>query len=567
MLESLRVKNLALIEEAEVEFGSGLNILTGETGAGKSILIGSINLALGEKASTDMIRSGEESAYVELTFGISGKTRQRLKELEIEAEDDALILSRKISRKRSVCRVNGEVVSMADLKKIASILIDIHGQHKHQSLLYKNRQLEIVDDFAKEELGEWKKELAEKVRSFRQTEAELEKNGLSEEERNRKISFLAYEINEIEEAAVKEGEDEQLENEYRRLSNAENIRESLMRAVSFLNEEEVYSGNSDSGGALLKIGHAISALSKEAEAEEELSSYLEELRTAEDLLSEAIRKMRNYLNDFEFDEERLSCCSQRIDEIQRLKNKYGATIEKINAYAENAKKELEELEHQEERRAGLLRQKDELRIKIEALAGKISSIRESYGKKLEKQIIKALRDLNFLEVRFEISFKKKEEFTENGWDEVEFLISTNPGEEMRPLGKIASGGELSRIMLAIKSVLASEDEIEALIFDEIDTGISGRTAQMVSEKLAALSLEHQILCITHLPQIAAMADQHFEIRKTTENDRTITKIHELSEEESVHELARILGGAQITDAVRKNAKEMKKLAKTIRRKK
>lgn len=565
MLESLRVKNLALIEEAEVEFGSGLNILTGETGAGKSILIGSINLALGEKADTDMIRSGEDSAYVELIFGISPKIREKLKKLDMDIEEEELILSRKISRKRSVCRVNGEVVSMADLKKLASVLIDIHGQHEHQSLLYKNRQLEIVDDFIGEELGKQKEKLAEKVRNFRQIESELEKTELSEEERNRKISFLTYEINEIEEASLKEGEDEKLENEFRRLSNAETIRESLMRSVSFLNDEDLYAGNGSPEGALSKIGHAISALSKDAGMEEEFSSYLEELRTAEDLLSETVRKMQNYLGDFELDEESLYRCSERIDEIQHLKNKYGATIAKINAYAENARKELEELEHQEEKRTQLGRQKQKLYEEIGVLAGKMSALRKKQGKKLEKQIVKALKDLNFLEVRFEISFYQKEDFTENGWDEVEFLISTNPGEEMRPLGKIASGGELSRIMLAIKSVLAEEDEIEALIFDEIDTGISGRTAQMVSEKLAALSMKHQILCITHLPQIAAMADTHFEIQKTTGHDRTITKIYKLTEEESIHELARILGGVEITDAVRKNAKEMKKLAGEIRK--
>lgn len=563
MLESLRVKNLALIEEAEVEFGQGLNILTGETGAGKSILIGSINLALGEKADTDMIRSGEDSAYVELIFGISPKIREKLKNLDMDTEEEELILSRKISRKRSVCRVNGEVVSMADLKKLASVLIDIHGQHEHQSLLYKNRQLEIVDDFAGEELNKWKKKLTEKVRRFRQIEKELETYGISEEERNRKISFLTFEINEIEEASVKEGEDVQLEEEFSRLSNAESILENLTRSVSFLNEEAIYTGNGSQEGALSKIGHAISALTRDAGMEEEFSSYLEELRTAEDLLSEVVRKMQNYLSDFEVDEERLNICSHRIDEIQRLKNKYGATIEKIHAYAENARKELDQLEHQEEKRVLFTEQKDALQGEIEVLAGKLSELRRKQGKKLEKQIIKALKDLNFLEVRFEISIHQKEEFTENGWDEAEFLISTNPGEEMRSLEKVASGGELSRIMLAIKSVLAEEDEIEALIFDEIDTGISGRTAQMVSEKLSDLSMKHQILCITHLPQIAAMADVHFEIQKKTEKERTVTQIHKLTEEESINELARILGGVEITDAVRKNAKEMKKLAKAI----
>lgn len=556
MLERLYVKNLALIEEAQVEFGSGLNILSGETGAGKSILIGSINLALGGKANSDFIRSGEESAYVELEFSLNTSTKEKLLELGLDfdfEQTEELILSRKLSPKRSVSRLNGEVISVGDIKKIAGLLIDIHGQHEHQSLLYKNHQLDIIDYFAKDELNSIKIKLKKKVQEYHSIISELEQNSLPEEERARKVDFFAFEINEIEEASLIPGEDVKLDEEFRELSQAETVRDEIAQALSFLSD-------ANETGARANIGHAISSLSRGSSSSAEKESYLEELRTVEDLLSGTIRGMEDYLDNFNFDQEKLKQCSERIDFIQKLKTKYGSSIEAIEEYLADAREQLEQLEHQNEQRAELLKEKDKRFHEISTLCKKLSTIRKKQAKVLQSHITEALLDLNFLDVRFEIPIIQKEVFTENGWDETEFLISTNVGESVKPLAKIASGGELSRIMLAIKSVLAGQDNIEALIFDEIDTGISGRTAQMVSQKLATLSREHQILCITHLPQIAAMADQHFEIKKGNENQRTVTRIQKLSEEESVHELARILGGVEITDAVIENAREMKALA-------
>ena len=551
MLTNLHVKNLALIDEAEVEFGPGLNILTGETGAGKSILIGSINAALGKKISREMIRTGETSALVELVFETENPhVLELLKEMDLEAEEGQVIISRKITGSRSVCRINGEACNISQVKALASLLLDIHGQHEHQSLLYPDRQIAILDAFAGTEAATAKGEVRALYQEWKNVRKELSAYELDEEARKREAAFLTFEINEIDQAELKEGEDEALETAYRKMGHAKKIAESLQTVYAITGY-----GAENSAGE--QVGRAIRELQQAAVYDDALSGPSQTLSDIDGLLNDFNREISAYLSELTFSEEEYYETEKRLDEINRLKAKYGKTMEEIAAYREEQQKKLEKLENFESCRAALQEQLQKTEQKLDAAAHNLSKIRRNYAKRLETQIIEGLRDLNFLHVAFEISFEKTKSYTENGTDAVEFLISTNPGEAIRPLAKVVSGGELSRIMLAIKTILADRDETETLIFDEIDTGISGRTAQKVSEKMAQIGQRHQVICITHLPQIAAMADSHFEIEKNVEENETVTSIHPLSEEDSVRELARMLGGAKITDSVLANASEMK----------
>lgn len=554
MLTNLHVKNLALIDEAEVEFGPGLNILTGETGAGKSILIGSINAALGKKISREMIRTGETSALVELVFETENPhVLELLKEMDLEAEEGQVIISRKITGSRSVCRINGEACNISQVKALASLLLDIHGQHEHQSLLYPDRQIAILDAFAGTEAATAKGEVRVLYQEWKNVRKELSAYELDEEARKREAAFLTFEINEIDQAELKEGEDEALETAYRKMGHAKKIAESLQTVYAITGY-----GAENSAGE--QVGRAIRELQQAAVYDDALSGPSQTLSDIDGLLNDFNREISAYLSELTFSEEEYYETEKRLDEINRLKAKYGKTMEEIAAYREEQQKKLEKLENFENCRAALQEQLQKTEQKLDASAHNLSKIRRNYAKRLETQIIEGLRDLNFLHVAFKISFEKTKSYTENGTDAVEFLISTNPGEAIRPLAKVVSGGELSRIMLAIKTILADRDETETLIFDEIDTGISGRTAQKVSEKMAQIGQRHQVICITHLPQIAAMADSHFEIEKNVEENETVTSIHPLSEEDSVRELARMLGGAKITDSVLANASEMKELA-------
>lgn len=552
MLSSLHVKNLALIQEAEVEFGPGLNILTGETGAGKSILIGSINLALGKKFSREMLREGEESALVELVFETENpKVEEALREMEIELLNGQVIIVRKITGSRSISRINGETCTAAQVRKIASLLLDIHGQHEHQSLLYPERQLEILDACGREEIAPVRGQVQEAYETWKELKSRLKEYEMDEESRMREISFLEFEINEIRQAELKEGEDEALEQAYRRMANAKNIVQTLALVRGMTGEEE---------GAGEKVSRAARELSQIMGMDQALSQLHDTLLAVDDLLSDFGRELAGYMEELTFSEEEYYETEKRLDELNRLKAKYGDSVEAIRTSCEEKEKRLEQLIHFEEKKEKIKREEEEAMGVLQVRCQKLSELRKKYARRLSLQIEEELRDLNFLHVSFEISFGRQQQYTENGNDAVEFRISTNPGEPVRSLARVVSGGELSRIMLAIKTILADRDETESLIFDEIDTGISGRTAQLVSEKMARIGQRHQILCITHLPQIAAMADRHFEIRKNVEDEDTVTRIYGLDEESSVCELARMLGGAKITDSVTANAREMKELA-------
>lgn len=553
MLQNLHVKNLALIDEAEVEFTPGLNIMTGETGAGKSIIIGSINLALGGKLPKEMIRENAPFGLVELTFRIEDKRlKQRLLEMDIFIEEDELILSRKIVNGRSVSKINGETVPVSKVKEAAQLLIDIHGQHEHQSLLVRKNHLNILDAYAKNRLQKEKEALKSVYEQYQKVKTELKEASLDTAERQRELSFLEYEIKELEEAQLIPGEDEQLEADYRRLLNGQKIMEAVSKAY------EKTSEGFDS--ATEQISHALRELGSVSEYDEPLAGFENQLMEIDNLLNDFNREMAEYKSDTVFDEETFAEVEKRLDLVNHLKAKYGNTIEEILNSLEEKKARAEKLSDYDTYLEQLKQEFSQKEKEVESYSGKLSEIRKAAAAKLTDAIKKELKDLNFPNVSFSMHFQKTDSYTANGYDDAEFLISANPGEPEKSLEKIASGGELSRIMLAIKTVLADTDAVGTLIFDEIDTGISGRTAQMVSEKMNALGNSHQIMCITHLPQIAAMADSHYLIEKSVSNETTISTIRPLEWEESVNELARMLGGVKITDTVLDNAKEMKELA-------
>lgn len=560
MLQSLHVKNLALIDEAEVDFTNGLNILSGETGAGKSIIIGSINLALGEKVQKEMLRESSEDgelepALVELIFRVTDeRQRAQLEALEVYPEDDEVIFSRRIVNGRGTAKVNAQSVPASRVKEIAAILIDIHGQHEHQSLLSKKKHLEILDDFAGEKLAEPKLAMTEAYREYRRLAEELESADVDVEERLREILFLEYEIKEIEDASLREGEDEELEADFRKFSNGRKIVEAVSSAYSSTG------GGMESASEL--TGRALRDLSGVTSYDEKLAELEQELLEIDNLLNDFNRELSDYVESMDFDDETFYQVEKRLDEVNHLKSKYGSSItEVLNALNEKQER-LMRLKDYDQYLEELKGKVNAAKKDLEQKSLVVSEIRQEYAKKLTGAVTQALQDLNFLDVRFQMEFARLSDYTANGIDDAEFLISTNPGEPLKPLGKVASGGELSRIMLAIKTVLADEDAVETLIFDEIDSGISGRTAQMVSEKMNVLGRSHQIICITHLPQIAAMADSHYLIEKSVCNQSTVSTIRRLAANESIDELARMMGGVKITETVRKSAEEMKELAKS-----
>ena len=557
MLHNLYVKNLALIDEIEVEFKEGLNILTGETGAGKSIILGSINLALGGRYSSDILRNEEEPGYVELTFFVEDEAQiQLLKALDVYPEEGMVTLSRKMIGKRSVSKINGETVSISQLKEVAEILIDIHGQHEHQSLLYKKNHLIILDEFAKDTIKDVKMQVADAYQSYKKYKEELQEANLDEKERNKELSFLAFEINEIQEANLKEHEDEELEEQYRRMVNGKKITANLEEAHGYT--------ASASHNASDALSRAIYCLQDAARYDEKANELYAQLSEVDSLLNDFNRELSDYSSSFEFSEEDFYEVEKRLNEINHLKSKYGNTIQEILTYCEEKEETLRKLQDYDSYLEELRRNLADAEEKVSALSLQLSKMRQEASKELTKAIRDGLLDLNFLDVQFEMVFTGTDHYTSAGTDEVEFMISMNPGEPIRSLGDVASGGELSRIMLAIKTVMAEKDRIETLIFDEIDVGISGRTAQKVSEKMAVIGRNHQVICITHLAQIAAMADAHFAIEKKVADGKTRTNISLLNKEEEIDELARILGGAEITEKVRESAAEMKELAKNTK---
>ena len=554
MLINLHVKNLALIKEADVDFSKGLIVLTGETGAGKSLLLGSVNIALGNKVSKDIIRTGAQFALVELTFQVDEVCASKLKQMDIFMEEGNIItVSRKISESRNVSKINGETVNVNVLKKVMGMLVDIHGQHEHQSLLYVSNHLNILDKYAKKEMADILKGLSAEYGNYTELKSRLSSYNIDEAQRMREIEFSMYEVNEIENANLIPGEDEELEEQYKKLSNSENIVETLSSVYGLIGYDSMQSA----GELISKATQEISSISN---FDEKINGFKETLFDIDSVCRDLSAEISDYTGELEYDPREVSRISERLDTINHLKLKYGKTIDDILQYQDKKQSYLDELNNYSEKIDQIKGLITESREKLQVLSERASKMRKTAAKELENSITDALKDLNFLSVDFKINITKKDKITDKGFDNVEFMISTNPGEPVRPLAKVASGGELSRIMLAIKSLLAGEDEIETLIFDEIDTGISGKTASMVAEKLAKISANHQVICISHLSQIAAMADSHYLIKKDMEDNSTATNIVKLTREESIKEIVRINGDGTMTDAAVAHAIEMKDMA-------
>ena len=554
MLLHLHVKNFALIEEAEIDFTEGLNVLTGETGAGKSILIDALSAALGGRIGAEVIRKGAESAWAELLFTVTQEKKAELLALGVEPEEDALIISRRILPGRNLCRINDETVTSSHVKAVTELLLDIHGQHEHQSLLKPAKQLEILDEYAGEACLKLKKQAAQAWQRLKDARQALSSFTLADDERIRRLDFLNYEMDEISQAAVRPGERGELESRHRKLSQFDRLQNALGAALTALD------AGRESASDL--TGRALRELQTAAAIDPRLKETAQELQTADELIGDIVRELSGYLSEARFDPEELSEIEHRIDLLNRLELKYGDLSDPANRSLAQREEEAEKLLRYEEEKKAAQAEAAAAKTALDEACLSLRKARMSAVPQLESAVTKALKELNFLSVSFRIALEALPEGGPGGQDEAVFLISLNPGKELQPLSKVASGGELSRIMLAIKTILADRDRIPTVIFDEIDSGISGRTAQAVGEKLKEISENRQVILITHLAQIAAPADRHIGIEKWTDGEKTYTDVHVLSEEESIEELARLLGGDRITENVMLAAAEMKKRKKS-----
>ncbi|MBP5198546.1 MAG: DNA repair protein RecN, partial [Lachnospiraceae bacterium] len=503
MLQSLYVKNLALIEETRVDFTRGLNILTGETGAGKSLIIGSVNLALGGKFDASSLRHGAESGLVELTFdGSDDEIVKKMQEMDLPTEEDgSILISRRLQAGKTLCRINGESVSARQVKELAEVLIDIHGQHEHQSLLNKKKHMEILDSFCGDRGLTAKKKVADAYRAYKEISEKISSEEMDDANKEKEKSLAEFELEEITNACVKPGEDDELEKRYRIMSNSKKINDNVSECMYLISDDT----ENGAGGS---VGRALRAISQISDLDERLKDHESSLMDVEGILSDLYRELDSYIEDNTFDEETFREVEERLDLLNRLKNKYGKTLEDVIRYGEEKQEFLDKISDYDAYMARLYNEKSEAEKALNKACEELSDIRRENASVLGKKITDAMVGLNFNHVDFQIKTDRNENITAEGFDDIEFMLSTNPGESVRPLKDVASGGELSRTMLAIKTVLAKEDFIDTLIFDEIDSGISGKTAWKVSEQLNVLSGSHQIICITHLPQIAAMADSH-----------------------------------------------------------
>ncbi len=565
MLVSLHVKDLALIEESEVFWENGLNILTGETGAGKSVIIGSIRLALGaamssvigSKGDKDCIRTGAQYALVELVFQSEKKeVLSKMKELELPMEADGTIfIQRKIMQGRSVCKVNGETTTGKQLKELASLLIAIHGQHDTQTLLNVKKHSQILDDYGADVVFVCKEQVRAAYRTYASLKKEYEQAGEDSRAQEKELSLAEFEVEEISNARLVVGEDEQLEDQYRKMNNSRKIAEAISRVSQAI-------GSENESGAANAVSFALREMKSVSSYDSELESMDEQLMQIEELLSDLDRAVSGYLDSLDFSQEEYMAVEERLNVYHHLQNKYGATTEAVLEYLDQQQKKLDKFSDFDGYLAALEMKMEQAKAEYISHAAKLSALRKEAAVSFNKEMNEALQELNFANVDFEAEVTSDNTiYNEDGFDEVEFMISLNPGEPRKPLNLVASGGELSRIMLALKTILADKEQIETLIFDEIDAGISGRTAWKVSEKMAVLGKGHQLLCITHLPQIAAMADAHYVIEKNVDENAAVTEIRRLNDTEELNEVARLLGSDAITEAVLANALELKNLAK------
>lgn len=553
MLTSLKIENVAIIESAAIEFGCGLNVLTGETGAGKSIVIDSINAILGERTSRDIIRTGAQSAKVYAVFeDVNAKVRKFLDENGIDCEDGVLIINRTLSREgKNVCRLNGTPVTVSMLREIGSELIDIHGQHDNQALLSPEKHCSFVDSFAGN--AEIIADYREKYGRLCEVRSKLKKLTTDESSKSQRIDFLTYQIDELEKAEITPGERDELKARKTLINNSQKVIESLNVAYEALKAD---------GAGIDMITDAESEISDASAYMETLGEASEKITDIRYELEDIAETVRDAMSEVDFDQSELEEIDERLDLLYRLSKKYGNTEEEMLEYLEKAKTELDNIAFSEEKVKELQKQEKEALAETEAAAKKLTESRKTAGEKLSEAICSELEFLDMPNVRFVVKCDDIG-LTENGKDEIEFLISANVGEEPKPLAKIASGGELSRIMLAIKNVLAEADGVDTMIFDEIDTGVSGRAAQKIAMKLRSASKGRQVICVTHLAQIAAQGDVHLYISKSVSDGKTYTNIKSLIEEDRVAEIARIMGGMEITKLQLESAREMLRNAGNI----
>ena len=554
MLLELNIENIALIESLRIEFGQGLNVLTGETGSGKSIVVDCVNLVLGGRAERDLVRTGAEKGRVQALFDVSGcaPARALAEELGADCEDGLLAVSRELSRGgRNVCRVSGAIVPLSALRRLTGMLMDIHGQHEHQSLLNPARHIDFLDAFG--DAGHAARmEQVRKLHAERTQQASALKKLLSDAaEKARLIDMLTFQTGEIAEAKLKPGEEERLTAKLRVLENAEKIHEGVDRAYAL-----TYRGGSRAASAQELLQRAAEAMEGIAGIDpryEALSGRLRELYYS---VQDVGYELQDILDHLTFDPAKIDKISERLDQIDRLERKYGPSLEDVIAFGERAGARLEELrasdERVEERRAALKRVDAELKTACEAL----TQSRRALADGLSRAVMEQLGDLGMAKTRFEIRIEPEAKPGAMGADRVEFLISPNPGEPLKPMSAIASGGELSRIMLALKAISMDAGGVDSMVFDEIDTGVSGRMAQVVGEKMCRIARSHQVLCVTHLPQIAALGDVHFVVEKRTDGERTQTSVHRLNDEGRVRELSRLVGGAEDSESSLSHARHM-----------
>ncbi len=534
MLEQLTIKNVAVIDKLDVSLKDGVTVLTGETGAGKSIIIDSINMILGSRANKELVRRGTDRAEVQAVFGMTEPVRAVLEENDIDTEDDEVIITRRVtSEGKSTARINGTVVTLNNLREIADMLINIHGQHDNQALLDPQRHIQFLDAYAHSEQAI--SEYRELYSRYRKTEKRIGGLRTNEQEKEQKIEFLTYQINEINAAALVPGEEEELLAARKLLENAEKINICAQKAYAHLYEFP------DGMSAYDMISEAVEAVAEIEELSPELSSACEALRSAMYTVEDAAVEVRNFGSGVEFDARALDETEERLDLIHRLERKYGSTVDDILSFAKKAQAELDDIVMSDERIKELESELESIAADMNKAAEKLSVQREKAARVLEAEIESALHELNMEKARFSVKVERQRP-SANGMDSVEFMIATNPGEALKPLVRIASGGELSRVMLAIKSILAKSDSVETMIFDEIDTGVSGSAAQKIADKLKTIGREKQVICITHLPQLAAAADNHFLIVKDVEGELASTSLEELDINGRVRELARIVGG-------------------------
>lgn len=556
MLEHLHIKNVALIAESELHFEKGLNILTGETGAGKSMIIDSLHFALGGRVNRDFLRKEEQSAVVEALFSTDNpKVSVFLEKNGIPAEEDGtLLITRTMQASgKTVARVNGSTVTAGMLKELAGELLDIYGQHEHQSLLNPTRHIQLLDRFCGEELEEKLAEYRAEFSREKELKKQLEMLCGEESSRAQRLDILQFQKEEIEGASLRAGEEEELLEQKKRLGSVEKLMRLSVEGVELL-----YDGREGMASACDNLGEALRCLQEAAALDHSLAELCERMDNVYAQLEDGAREWKKYTRLLEADPDALENIEERLQTIYRLKRKYGGSVEAVLDFYQKAVEELDFLQNSEERAAELEYTLQAVHDRMTELAGEITAVRKSTALQVQTQVEQALHDMEMAQAKFYISVEKRDHFAADGLDKVEFLISANAGEDLKPLAKIASGGEMSRVMLALKTVLVDADEIGTFIFDEIDTGVSGKTARKVGEKMSLLGKKRQILCITHLPQIAAMADNHFRIEKHVAEGRTTTTVESLDEKASCREIARLMGGEEITETTMAAARELRR---------